>query len=305
MAARIFLSYRRADSSKRSNDLYGHLRIRYGRDYVFQDIDDIKPGDDFLNEIKEKLKSCEVYLVIIGPHWLVDAKGKRRLNNPKDILRMEVTLALAGKGTVIPVLVGGSDMPPEDKLPDTLKALSRRQAVVLRDNQWTKDVEALIDRINELILPTLEDTPQSQAHQVAHEMQLRYFKLLESSSASEALDLTYKTHDYLDKVLPLYPHDSYLKVVRGYLYKNAAMALQALNRIKEANAALDEGEIIFRAMLEERPDDDGAWNGLGSVEAVRGNYEKAVEYIDRALELDPDNPIYQGDLDRINKHLGR
>jgi hypothetical protein len=81
--SQIFVSYRRADSSKWANRLYGHLSMRYGKDLVFQDIDDINAGDDWAGTIRQEISSCQVFLVIIGPHWLDDAKGRRRLESLK------------------------------------------------------------------------------------------------------------------------------------------------------------------------------------------------------------------------------
>jgi cytochrome c-type biogenesis protein CcmH/NrfG len=41
-------------------------------------------------------------------------------------------------------------------------------------------------------------------------------------------------------------------------------------------------------MIRENPRDAGAWNGLGSIEALRGNFRTAIEYIDTALKIEPD-----------------
>jgi hypothetical protein len=106
--SQVFISYRRADSSKWADRLYGHLSMRYGKDLVFQDVDNIKAGDDWIETIGQELASCQVFLVIIGPQWLVDAKGRRRLDEPLDVLRMEVSEALSSNSAVIPLLVGGA-----------------------------------------------------------------------------------------------------------------------------------------------------------------------------------------------------
>jgi tetratricopeptide (TPR) repeat protein len=96
--------------------------------------------------------------------------------------------------------------------------------------------------------------------------------------------------DYLNRVMPLYPQDGYLKVTRGYIFKNEGMALSRLGRKDEAEEALNQGEVVFRTMLDEIPDDASAWNGLGSIAAVRRDYEQALEYIERALQIMPDYP---------------
>ena len=54
--ARIFISYRRSDSRKWANKLFEHISMRFGKDLVFQDVDDIKPGKDFLLVLHEAIK---------------------------------------------------------------------------------------------------------------------------------------------------------------------------------------------------------------------------------------------------------
>jgi tetratricopeptide (TPR) repeat protein len=279
--------------------------MRFGKDLVFQDVDDIKPGDDFLETIRRELAGCQVFLVVIGPRWLIDAQGRRRLDDPNDVLRMEIAEALSRRATVLPLLVGGAAMPLPDALPEALKPLSRRQALSLAEDQWTSSIEVLVERLREIIVPGAGDILLPEATRELHEMQLRYFGLLDSHSAADALELAQKTQAYLDRLLPLYPQDPVLKVTRGYLYKNEAMALTRLGRDEESAAALTKGETVFRTMLDERPQDAGAWNGLGSIEGVRGNYEKAHEYIDEALRILPDYPAAQHDHQLILARLGQ
>ena len=87
--------------------------------------------------------------MVIGPDWLgaTDPEGRRRLDDPEDHVRSEVRSALASPNPVVPVLVGDASLPTEDQLPDDLKALARRQAVELRDETWSEDVEMLVRRL--------------------------------------------------------------------------------------------------------------------------------------------------------------
>ena len=57
--------------------------------------------------------------------------------------------------------------------------------------------------------------------------------------------------------------------------------------VKEFQRALAEAEKMFEIIREQKPDDPGAWNGLGSVAILKGDPESAIMYIDRALELNP------------------
>lgn len=302
--SRVFISYRRADSAHTATRLYRHLSMRFGKDLIFQDVDDIKPGADFLDTIRHELESCQAFLILIGPRWLIDAEGRRRLDQPNDVLRMEVAEALSRKAFILPVLVGGAEMPSPEALPELLKPMSRRQAIKLSEDKWRSNVNALIKRLREIIMPRTEDIPLPQALQELNEMQLRYFKLLDGNRAADALELAQETQGYLDRVLPLYPQDPDLKATRGYIYKNEAMALFRLERYDEFETALNKGESIFRTMLDERPRDASAWNGLGSIEAVRGNYVKSHEYVDKALKILPKYPAAEHDHEQILQQLG-
>lgn len=303
--SQVFISYRRADSHDWADRLNRQLSMRYGKDLVFQDVDDIGPGCNWLETIRQELVSCQAFLIVIGPRWLTDAAGRRRLDDPKDVLRMEVAEALSSKGTVIPVLVGGSAMPSSDDLPEPLRPLALRQAVRLSDEKWFPEVEALIEQLRVMIWPAEGQISLAEANQELCEKQVRYFALLDNESAADALDLAQRTQAYLDRVLPLYPQDPDLKVTRGYLFKNEGMAMLGLRRHREAESALNKAESIFRTMIEERPRDAGAWNGLGSVEAVRGNFEKAHEYVDQALQILPGYPAAREDHAQILARLGR
>ena len=142
----VFISYRRADSAGHAGRLFDHLSMRFGADLIFQDFDDIKPGTDFLQAIQTAIKSCDIMLVLIGPLWLEDAQGRRRLDDLEDVLRLEVSEALQKDVTVIPVLLGGATMPPAEDLPE-LGALCSPEH---RSRPWAReyrigDMQAVLD----------------------------------------------------------------------------------------------------------------------------------------------------------------
>ncbi len=150
-ASRIFISYRREDSSGHVLALLPPLRRRFGATRIFKDTDNIPPGEDFVRFIKKELESCSVLLAIIGREWLTvqDPRlQRRRLDNPEDFLRVEVGTALSRDTIrVIPVLVERATMPAPQDLPPDLAALSHRNAIELSDLRWETDVQLLIDAI--------------------------------------------------------------------------------------------------------------------------------------------------------------
>ena len=148
----IFLCYRRDDSAGFAGRLTDALEIAFGSGSVFRDVDDIRPGEDFTEAIKTQLRGVSAVLVMIGPRWLAaSADGRRRLDAADDFVHIEIQAALASGKTLIPLLVGGADMPNEADLPPTLAGLARRQAVVLSDANWRGDVERLVVSLRALL----------------------------------------------------------------------------------------------------------------------------------------------------------
>jgi hypothetical protein len=142
---RIFLSYRREDSSAWAGRLHDFLSARFGERNIFQDVTAVGPGEDFTAAIDRALGAADATLAVIGPSWLTVAgpDGQRRLDEPGDYVRAELSAALARDAPVIPVLVGGAEMPSAADLPAGLEPLAQRQAVTLRDATWRQDVDGL------------------------------------------------------------------------------------------------------------------------------------------------------------------
>jgi hypothetical protein len=148
----IFISYRREDGGWASH-LARDLRSNFGSERVFMDLDGIEAGADFAQEITRAVTTCEVLLAIIGPHWssVADARGRRRLEDPNDFVRLEIATALRRNTRVIPVLVGGAELPTTDQLPSEVQALAQRNAVELRDRRWAVDLQELVGALRKLI----------------------------------------------------------------------------------------------------------------------------------------------------------
>ena len=149
----IFLSYRRDDSSGYAGRLFDNLAERFGRERVFMDIETLEPGMDFVAGIDRAIESCGAVIAMIGPNWAKaqDGEGRRRLDNPHDFIRLEITSALTRNVRVIPVLVHNASMPSEQELPEPLRPLCRLQASEISDNRWEFDVRRLADVLEPLI----------------------------------------------------------------------------------------------------------------------------------------------------------
>ena len=143
--ATIFISYRRADTSGYAGRLADDLAERVGRHRVFRDVQGIAAGSDYVAAIDHAIARSDVLLAVIGRTWLTetDAGGRRRLDDPQDLVRQEIATALRRGCRVVPVLVEGARMPEAAELPGELAPLASRQAVELTDQSWDDDVTRL------------------------------------------------------------------------------------------------------------------------------------------------------------------
>ncbi len=157
----VFISYRRDDSAGWTGRLYDRTVSALGSERVFMDVEAIAPGEDFAEAIEAILDRVETVLVVIGPRWLEvrDSEGRRRIEDPADFVRREIEGALVRRIRVVPVLVGGAEMPSEHDLPEDIFALARRNSVSLRDARFGADVDRLLDAIG----PELPGTEPGQS----------------------------------------------------------------------------------------------------------------------------------------------
>lgn len=143
--ARIFISYRRADSAGFARAVADTLALAFGEQRVFIDVDDIDAGQPFADVISQTMVGSSVLLVVIGPGWLAtDAAGARRLDDPADLVRQEVIRGLAAGLRVVPLLVDGAAMPAAEQLPEVLRALAGRNAVDVRHAHFSSDMQRLV-----------------------------------------------------------------------------------------------------------------------------------------------------------------
>jgi Flp pilus assembly protein TadD len=167
---KVFISYRRDDSAGVAGRLYDRLQSQFGRENVFLDVDTIPPGLDFRVYLRSAVDRCDVFLVVIGRHWLSPApEGVRRLDDPEDFARIEIEAALARGIPVIPILVDKVRMPSGSDLPPSLSALTYRNAIeVDHGRDFHSHVDRLIGSIqilsNARIPPSRPDTEYPDPH---------------------------------------------------------------------------------------------------------------------------------------------
>jgi hypothetical protein len=147
----IFISYRREDSQDVTDRIREHLARNYSAPEIFMDIDSIPGGVDFKQALEEAMSQCDVVLVIIGPKWTTirNERDSIRLSDPDDFVRSEVESALQHAKVVIPLLVGGAQMPHVSELPPSMSELVNRQALPIRSGRdFSHDIGVLIETID-------------------------------------------------------------------------------------------------------------------------------------------------------------
>ena len=126
---------------------------------MFRDIDGAYPGERFPRLIEQEVGSCDVLLALIGSMWLsiTDDAGRRRLNDPDDLVRLEIATALGRSDVlVIPVLVGPTSMPAAADLPKPLAVLAESNAVRITDESWDDQVAHVTTAVEKVLKPPVQ-----------------------------------------------------------------------------------------------------------------------------------------------------
>lgn len=143
---KIFISYRRADSGGIAGRIYDSLVAEFGKDNVFRDVDSVSAGSDIQKATSLALEECDVLIVTIGPQWLLGD----RLDNPSDFVRLEISSALHFGKIVIPVLVEGAGFPYPDDLPEEIRPIGARNAIVVDSSNFSGTIRQLIESLRQV-----------------------------------------------------------------------------------------------------------------------------------------------------------
>jgi TIR domain len=176
----IFISYRRADGGW-ARSLCTDLKERFA---VFFDIESIDYGENFPRRIEDALRTCRVFLVMIGPEWL---NSRQRLQDDRDWVRREILSGIERQASgvrVVPLTIGGASLPDKDTLPEELRPLMAANAFQLTHHNWKSDLTELRNRIENWLrgspglnparqeipphLPYLCDRIEQEEHLIEH-----------------------------------------------------------------------------------------------------------------------------------------
>jgi hypothetical protein len=154
MRGQIFISYRRATDAWAVDKLRDELVGAFGEKNIFLDQDTIASGDDWEQRIDDSVRGAAAVVVVFSAQWYGQPKEpaagadaalvappdgaappgpaaatrrQRRIDDPNDKLRRELEMALKHGREIFPIIVDDSPEPRPDELPDSVRAVLKRQ----------------------------------------------------------------------------------------------------------------------------------------------------------------------------------
>jgi pterin-4a-carbinolamine dehydratase len=161
MSNSIFVNYRHSDAQHAAMAIASILKHSFAEGEVFIDRSSIRGGRDWPNSISNALESAQVLVAVLGEDWLRswDGHGRRRIDHPKDWVRLELRRAFERGIPVVPVLLENAEIPPPEALDACLTDICRAQAERIRLDTWDADLSRLINTLGQLITGVVRRTP--------------------------------------------------------------------------------------------------------------------------------------------------
>jgi predicted negative regulator of RcsB-dependent stress response len=291
----IFISYRRDDARGASGRVWDWLRIGFGRDRVFRDVASIGAGKWQL-KIEQALAASKACVAVIGRRW-ADATNLPRLQDPGDMVRHELETALArgerDELTVIPLLVEDAQLSqiPAEHLPASLQPLlADWNVLALSESGWDDDTRRLIEAIAAAThLPVNPELEEWLALLAGAQRGL--------SRARGAAPQAALGREGEERALEALLHQAAGAEPEERPALKAALAALTVGDTRLAEEwferELEASQRVRRAALqlaarEGQREADVARN-VASLALVRGDLIKALRYLQRALEANPED----------------
>ncbi|MFJ9725784.1 toll/interleukin-1 receptor domain-containing protein [Streptomyces sp. NPDC101209] len=166
----VFINYRTGDGEKEAVVIDNELRRVFGDDNVFRDRRAMKPGTHFPQELKRRLETSSVVLVLIGRNWLkaTDGSGNRRIDDPTDYVHYEIRRALGLGKTVVPLLLDGAPLPRWDELPTAIARLAEQQISQLAITYAHEQMDPIVKFLKSHVQPLPPGRPATREQQRSH-----------------------------------------------------------------------------------------------------------------------------------------
>jgi uncharacterized protein YjbI with pentapeptide repeats len=151
MSSEIFISYRRTDTGGYAGRLYDHLKQEFGPDSVLLDVEVEGTAEELRQWVQRVVPEAGVMLVLIGHKWILSEDGRRRLEEPEDIVRLEIELALLHDLPIIPIQIDDAPRPTHVDLPDSIRKIMDFKGYDLNNSYWGAKVEPIFQAIMSVV----------------------------------------------------------------------------------------------------------------------------------------------------------
>jgi tetratricopeptide (TPR) repeat protein len=300
--SQVFLSYRRRDNDV-ALSIYLWLIKQYGREAAFWDRKDIDAGRDFSEVITQGIDKSAALIALIGPDWLgkANARGGRKIAAKDDWVQREIRAALDRRILVLPVLATGAAMPKPTDLHVDLRSFADLQALSMNDMRF---YSLLADALGKVCI-TARDAggePQDRTaaragvllRRQAERLQIRAKELIREGHSERAIDELNEGIELMMALLDFVPGEQELDVQLGYIYGGLHQEFDKIGDRAMAKRYLDLQLGVMRRVQDKASPRDSltgvtasAIKGEGEVYANAGDYDRAIEYYRRALDLEP------------------
>lgn len=142
---RIFICYRRDDTTELAEELFNALGIVYEEENIFRDEEALTAGTQFKVKITESIVSCDVFLVLVGKNW-----NPKQLSEEGDFVSFEIQTALKYEKRILVITAEGASPPTDEDLPHELRTLALIQAAPISLRQFKGEFRKLKTAIESL-----------------------------------------------------------------------------------------------------------------------------------------------------------
>jgi hypothetical protein len=151
----IYVSYRASGDRRLADQICERIRQRFGAEILIRDLDSVPLGVTHGQLLEESMARTAVMLVVVDPDWRTaerpDGEG-RRLDDPRDFVRMEVSAALRRRVPQIVLNAADERLSARD-LPLSLTALAQQPVLPIRsaEDERRRDLDRLIGRLEAML----------------------------------------------------------------------------------------------------------------------------------------------------------
>ena len=133
MKPRLFISYRRRENEWAVGHVRDRLSAEFGPDNVFFDTEAMEAGEEIRKRISGEIERCSAVVMVYGKAWAGRGpNGRRRIDDPDDLVRFELAEAHRQGKRIVPVVIDEEPPPKPEHLPPDLRFLPDLNFVKLR-----------------------------------------------------------------------------------------------------------------------------------------------------------------------------